>query len=1171
MTTTTAAGTSLAISTGTPATFDRAGYAALAYDEVGGVEKIGTIGRVHVKTEFQALRRAKDKLKGTPDRGALQPSMAYDDADVGQNTLRAAAADSTTRLYPVRVILPTGETRYFRGRVFGAPEGVEGADAVVMTTATIEVCTPFVRIGVGLPTFTTAPSMSPASGGAGVSTFTASDGVATDATSYTRRWLLSGTSIGTGTTVVPLNAGLLELEVTATGLTGSTTVKSAVTTISTEYGDLVMAAPSRIAYFPLDETTGAAFVDKVGNRQAAISNAGTGVLLNQAGLIVGGARPSAGFVAASAGRALVPPASMGALAFDGKSPFTISALVKPNLTRSGASTRYPLLSSLSTGAAQGFELRMFYNTAGFSGVSFEVVGAAVPGNQTRVDTTAATDVPNDVSSLITVTYDGSGTHAGMKIYVNGILRPTSNVGTGLGSATITPATGLTIGGNAAGQYYSGGLDELAVFGAAHAPAIVKRYWLSSLGRDVPADPVTKPVPLIYSQDFIYDVDSLTALVGLAGFVKRGEVEPLAIVESSLDKWVPAEVVAFCNRYGMPGVPVGTFDPPNATQEGTPHSQQVVAAFGDTSRPASTFPKATDLIRQKLAAAVDKTVVFFEGGTAKMLRALFATSGDAYSPLAGAQLFKKKVRRLVWVGGEYPSGGATNFTHDPDDTVSVFATLKAVMPEMEVIVHPHILAADVWSGPPAGYSSASDPLTLALNRYATVDPGGITSGPGGQPQRLSYDGMGMLWAVRGTEGQTSTTYLSAGEIVIAADGTNTLAANAALKQFMVGKPDGVTAGTLAAQQNALIASAYTSTGYVLENATPATLQPWTAAKEALRTSGTNARFAFVGDSTMRGTGAGTANGGGQLLTGAATKSVPARVAAAFAATGLPVIANSIFGFGGAGSIADAVAYDARLSGFTGWAGGVVSLGGPAFSTQNTNPGTYTPDTPVNRLSVFYFDADTRPPITVTKGSETFTITPSSATPKLSRAEITFATKDASPISFTRASGNSMHIDGLLAWDSTKPGVEIAGFGISGITSAGQADATSGYAPLTALGIYAPHHTLICLGANDLRTGVSLDTSLANISAIIAKAKVSGSVTVMWHTTADAAFGTPAVRAQWRDAQRALAISQGCTFIDMETFLGGQAALAASGILASDGIHLTAAGQDAEAAVIAAGLR
>ena len=69
----------------------------------------------------------------------------------------------------------------------------------------------------GVPAFTTPPSISPATGTAGVTTFTASDGAASNASGYTRRWLLSGTAIGTGATIKTDAAGSLVLEVTAHG------------------------------------------------------------------------------------------------------------------------------------------------------------------------------------------------------------------------------------------------------------------------------------------------------------------------------------------------------------------------------------------------------------------------------------------------------------------------------------------------------------------------------------------------------------------------------------------------------------------------------------------------------------------------------------------------------------------------------------------------------------------------------------------------------------------------------------------------------------------------------------------------------------------------------------------------------------------------------------------
>lgn len=85
--------------------------------------------------------------------------------------------------------------------------------------------------GLPAPAFTDAPSISPTSGSAGA-TFTATDGTVNNGTVVSRRWLLGGVAIGTGVTVVPVVAGLLVLENTATGLGGTTVAISAVVAVS---------------------------------------------------------------------------------------------------------------------------------------------------------------------------------------------------------------------------------------------------------------------------------------------------------------------------------------------------------------------------------------------------------------------------------------------------------------------------------------------------------------------------------------------------------------------------------------------------------------------------------------------------------------------------------------------------------------------------------------------------------------------------------------------------------------------------------------------------------------------------------------------------------------------------------------------------------------------------
>lgn len=146
MTAQTAAGTKLAISVATPATFDAAGFAALTMTAIGKVEKIGSFGASFAKVEFQPLDGPKEKYKGSVDNGALQPSMALDSADAGQTILQTAGADKSQKLYSLCVTYQDGSKRYFQGRVFGMPETADGADTMLMATPAIEICTDIVKV-----------------------------------------------------------------------------------------------------------------------------------------------------------------------------------------------------------------------------------------------------------------------------------------------------------------------------------------------------------------------------------------------------------------------------------------------------------------------------------------------------------------------------------------------------------------------------------------------------------------------------------------------------------------------------------------------------------------------------------------------------------------------------------------------------------------------------------------------------------------------------------------------------------------------------------------------------------------------------------------------------------------------------------------------------------------
>lgn len=146
MSSSTAAGTSWAVSIAAPATQTQAGYEALTYVEVNNVEKLGPIGATTVKVEFTPLKGPKQKHKGSTDYGSLAPSLAHDEEDAGQAILRTLGDPDNIVLASHRVIYPNGDKRYFQGRVFGYPENVDGADTIIMANPTIEIDTKIVKV-----------------------------------------------------------------------------------------------------------------------------------------------------------------------------------------------------------------------------------------------------------------------------------------------------------------------------------------------------------------------------------------------------------------------------------------------------------------------------------------------------------------------------------------------------------------------------------------------------------------------------------------------------------------------------------------------------------------------------------------------------------------------------------------------------------------------------------------------------------------------------------------------------------------------------------------------------------------------------------------------------------------------------------------------------------------
>lgn len=139
MTAMTSAGTTLAISAGSPASFNQAGFEALSFTEIGEITSVdGDVGRSYALVTHNPLAsRATQKYKGSYNSGSLTLPLAIDRADAGQ--IIAQAALTSDSAYSFKMTMQDGTVIYLRGLVMAFPLTAGGTDAITSGTITIEI------------------------------------------------------------------------------------------------------------------------------------------------------------------------------------------------------------------------------------------------------------------------------------------------------------------------------------------------------------------------------------------------------------------------------------------------------------------------------------------------------------------------------------------------------------------------------------------------------------------------------------------------------------------------------------------------------------------------------------------------------------------------------------------------------------------------------------------------------------------------------------------------------------------------------------------------------------------------------------------------------------------------------------------------------------------------
>jgi hypothetical protein len=142
----TSAGSTFAIATALPGTYDATGYNALTWQNIGEVTDIGEFGKEYnLVSHTPVAGRQMKKFKGSYNNGAIALQMARDQAtSSNQDKLKTALASDAS--YAFRVTLQDGTRLYFTGKVMSYKSQVGSVDQMTGASCAIEIDNDIVEV-----------------------------------------------------------------------------------------------------------------------------------------------------------------------------------------------------------------------------------------------------------------------------------------------------------------------------------------------------------------------------------------------------------------------------------------------------------------------------------------------------------------------------------------------------------------------------------------------------------------------------------------------------------------------------------------------------------------------------------------------------------------------------------------------------------------------------------------------------------------------------------------------------------------------------------------------------------------------------------------------------------------------------------------------------------------
>ncbi len=145
MTALSSAGTTLSVCASLPATYDAAGYNALAWTLVTDVSDIPEFGPSTTVNTFKPIdNRIIQKSTGGIDYGSAAFGFAHVVGDAGQGILNTAMGNNTGISF--KVTRPDGKKDYFTGIVSSFTRNHSGVDSFFVGTSKVEINKPIVTV-----------------------------------------------------------------------------------------------------------------------------------------------------------------------------------------------------------------------------------------------------------------------------------------------------------------------------------------------------------------------------------------------------------------------------------------------------------------------------------------------------------------------------------------------------------------------------------------------------------------------------------------------------------------------------------------------------------------------------------------------------------------------------------------------------------------------------------------------------------------------------------------------------------------------------------------------------------------------------------------------------------------------------------------------------------------